>query len=509
MHHAQGVYDAYVATLISSTENPLTDSLEPGARSGQVIAVLAAAGIVVSLAQTLVVPIIGSLPTIFNTTASNTSWIITITLLTGAVSTPVLGRLADMYGKKRMMLIALVPFVVGSIICAVSTDVVTMIVGRGLQGLATGLIPLGISLLHDVLPRDKAGAAIALMSSSLGIGGALGLPLAAGVAEFADWRVLFWGTAVVAALVTIAIWRIIPIHEPRGHAHGFDFIGAIGLTIGLVALLLAVSKGSEWGWTSPAVIGCLLGSVVVLGLWGWYEVRRSGPLVDLRTTVKPVVLLTNIASILIGFAMYSINLIIPQVMQLPVSLGYGLGQSMFQMGLWIAPMGIGMMAVSGLGASISRTRGPRVTLTLAGVVIAIGYGATALVLATIGSRAPGGAQDVLILGTLVLLTLSTLLIGCGVGLAFGSMPALIMSAVPANEKAAANSFNSLMRSVGTTASAAVIGAVLASLVTQIGEHSVPSQSAFIISLLIGCGGAVVAAAIASAIPTRVKVAAHH
>lgn len=495
--------------MTSSDDEALTDSLAPGARPGLVVAVLAAAGIVVSLAQTLVVPIIGSLPAIFDTDASSASWIITVTLLAGAVSTPVLGRLADMYGKKRMLLIAIAPFVVGSIVCALAADLGTMIVGRGLQGLATGMVPLGISLLHDVLPKERAGSAIALMSSSMGIGGALGLPIAAGVAEFASWRVLFWATAVAAALLTAAIWWVIPVREPRGHAHGFDFVGAVGLAVGLVALLLGVSKGADWGWSSVPTIACLAVAVIVLAAWGRYEWRRPGSLVDLRTTVKPVVLLTNVASILIGFVMYAMNLIIPQVMQLPVDLGYGLGQSMVQMGLWIAPMGLGMMAVSNLGAWISRTRGPRITLTIAGVVIAIGYGATAVILATIGDRAAGGAAGGMILTTLILLLLSTAVTGCGVGLAFGSMPALIMSAVPAHEKAAANGFNSLMRSLGTTASAAVIGAVLASTTATVGGHVVPAHSAFVVALMIGCGVAIVAAIVAATIPSKAKGAAAH
>ena len=97
-----------------------------------------------------------------------------------------------------------------------------------------------------------------------------------------------------------------------------------------------------------------------------------------------VVLLTNLASILIGFAMYALSLIVPQIMQLLVEIGYGLGQPMVQMGLWLAPMGLGMMAVSKLGAGISRRRGPKSTLIAASFVIAAGYGFVALVLATIG-----------------------------------------------------------------------------------------------------------------------------
>jgi MFS family permease len=501
------------------------DAPVTAARPGAVVAVLAIAGIVVSLAQTLVVPIIGSLPTIFATDASNASWIITVTLLVGAVSTPVAGRLADLYGKKKVLLVAIAPFLVGSAVCALATDVVTMIVGRGLQGLATGMVPLGISLLHDVLPKEKVGSAIALMSSSMGIGGALGLPIAAAVTQFASWRVLFWATAVAAAAVAVALWRVIPAGDRAADparagsaragsaqataSRGFDYVGTVGLGAGLVALLLAVSKGSEWGWGSLATVGCLAVAVVVLLAWGWYELRCTAPLVDLRTTVKPVVLLTNIASILVGFAMYAMNLIVPQVMQLPVELGYGLGQSMLQMGLWVAPMGIGMMAVSSLGARISRVRGPKVTLAVSGLVIAAGYGLTALVLATVGSRTPGPAADGVITTTLVLLLVGTAVAGCGIGLAFGAMPALIMGSVPATEKAAANGFNSLMRSVGTTASAAVVGAVLGAMTHTVAGHALPTLGGFVVALVIGCAGALVAAAIAAAIPGTVRGGAAH
>ncbi len=490
-------------TDLKTTHAPTPATTNPGL----VVAVLAMAGIVVSLAQTLVVPIIGALPTIFATSAANTSWVITVTLLVGAVSTPVVGRLADMYGKKRMMLVALAPFVLGSVVCALASDVTVMIVGRGLQGLATGLVPLGISLLHDVLPKERVGSAIALMSSSMGIGGALGLPIAAAVTETTSWRVLFWATAAAAALLAVVVWRTIPAARPHGTDHSFDYVGAAGLAAGLVALLLGVSKGAEWGWTSATTIACFVAAAAILTVWGWYELRRRGPLVDLRTAGTPVVLLTNIASVLIGFAMYAMNLIIPQVMQLPVETGYGLGRSMIEMGLWMAPMGIGMMAVSNLGAWISRTRGPRVTLTIAGLVIATGYGATALVLATVGNRPAGDGGPVL--GALLALLVTTLVAGCGVGLAFGSMPALIMSAVPAHEKAAANGFNSLARSIGTSVSAAVIGAVLGAMTHAVGGHAVPTLGGFVVALLVGCGGALLAAGIAAAIPSRVKVAAAH
>jgi MFS family permease len=203
-----------------------------------------------------------------------------------------------------------------------------------------------------------------------------------------------------------------------------------------------------------------------------------------------------------GFAMYAMNLIGPQIMQLSQETGYGLGQSMVQMGLWIAPMGLGMMAVSGLGARITRLRGARTTLVLAGIVIAIGYAVTALVLGTIGDRGAGPADHGTIVMTLVLVAIGTTVVGCGTGFAFGAMPTLIMGAVPAGEKAAANGLNALMRSTGMSISSAVIGAVLAGFTTTLEGVSVPSRSGFLVALLIGCGGALVASAIAAAIPQR-------
>lgn len=244
-------------------------------RPGTLIALLAVSGIVVAMTQTLVIPLIASLPQIFHAPASDTSWIITVTLLVAAVATPVSGRLADMVGKKRIMLLSLLPLFAGSLLCAVATTVPVMVAGRGLQGLATGFIPVGISMLHDLLPKERTAGAIALMSSSLGIGGAVGLPFAAAVAQFSSWRILFWIMAVGAATIALLVWRIIPVPPQdvspvRGR---FDAVGALGLGAGLVSLLLPVSKGSEWGWGSPLVIGLFGAAVLILLVWGWWEMH--------------------------------------------------------------------------------------------------------------------------------------------------------------------------------------------------------------------------------------------
>ncbi|MFC6882579.1 MULTISPECIES: MFS transporter [Actinomadura] len=467
---------------IESREIRVDDSTS--ARPGGIVGVLAVAGIVAALMQTLVVPLIGELPRLLHTSAANASWVVTATLLAAAVTTPVSGRLGDLYGKRRVLLACTVPLVAGSVLCAVAGSLPPMIVGRGLQGMGMGLVPLGISALRDLLPPERLGGAIALMSSSMGIGGALGLPVAAAVAEHASWRVLFWSSAALSLLITVLIWALVPA-TPARTAGRFDAVGAVGLGVGLVSLLLAVSKGADWGWASGTTLGLFAVALVVLLAWGWWELRSDDPLVDLRVTARRQVLLTNAASVVVGFSMYAQSLIVPQLLQLPEATGYGLGRSMLAAGLWMAPAGLVMMAVSPVGARLSAARGPKTTLCAGSLVIALGYGSSTV-----------------LMGTAWGLMIVTCVCGLGVGLAYGAMPALIMGAVPRSETASANSFNTLMRSIGTSVSAAVVGVVLAQMTVRMGGHELPSEDGFRTGMLIGCGVALAAAAIALALPGR-------
>ncbi|GAA2079258.1 MFS transporter [Actinomadura alba] len=454
------------------------------AKSGKIVGVLALAGIIASVMQTLVVPLIGELPRILNTSASNASWVITSTLLAAAIATPVTGRLGDLYGKKRMMLILLVPLIVGSVVCALAGSLLPMIIGRALQGIGAGIVPLAISALRDLLPPERLGSAIALISASMGIGGALGLPISAAVTEQASWRVLFWAVAVLCLLVAVATWLVVPA-TPAGAQGRFDPLGALGLGVGLLCLLLGISKGADWGWASGAVLGLFAASLVILLVWGWWELRTSDPLVDLRVTARPQVLLTNAASIVVGFAMYAQALIVPQLLQLPKATGYGLGTSMLTAGLVMAPGGLMMMLLAPVGGKLTAARGPKATLLIGTLVIALGYASS---LALMGS------------------VWGLMIVGCicsiGVGLAYGAMPALIMGAVPVSETASANSFNTLMRSIGTAVSAAVVGLVLAQMTIQMGGYALPSENGFRTGLLLGGGAALLAAAIILTIPVR-------
>ncbi|GGN07485.1 MFS transporter [Lentzea pudingi] len=446
------------------------------ARPNVVVAVLAMGGIVVSLMQTLVIPLLPRFPQLLGSSPGDTTWVITSTLLAGAVATPVIGRLGDMYGKRRMLLISLVMVVVGSVIAALSYSLVPLVVGRVVQGMAVGVIPLGISIMRDELPRERLAGATALMSASLGVGGALGLPAAAILVEQSDWHMLFWTSAGAGALALAAVLVWVP-ESPVRSGGRFDVPGALGLSVALICLLLGVSKASAW--SGGAVTGLFVVSAAVLGLWGWWELRSPQPLVDLRTTARRQVLLTNIASVSFAFALFAQSLVLPQVLQLPVATGHGLGQSLLVTGLVLVPSGLVMMATAPVSARISNARGPRVTLILGALVVAFGYGAGVFMLTEIWQ-----------------LVVVSAVIGAGIGLGYGAMPALIMGAVPTSETAAANSLNTLMRAIGTSVSSAVAGVVL----TQVGAP-------FSFQLIMGLGAAtaLLAVVVAAFIPPARQV----
>ncbi|WP_247647091.1 MFS transporter [Arthrobacter sp. E3] len=429
-------------------------------RTSLVIAILCLAGTVVALQQTMVVPLLPDFPKILNASPDNTSWLVTITLLTSAIATPIVSRLADMFGKRRMMVVAMVTMVIGSIIAAVGGTLPTLLIGRAFQGLAASLIPVGISIMRDELPREKVVSAVALMSATLGIGSALGLPLSGIIYESLGWQAIFWISAVIGVLLIIAVLAVVPESAVRTKGK-FDAVGAVLLTAALTALLLAISKGGEWGWSSEPVILLFIGTVVFLAVWFPYELRVSQPMVDLRTSARRPVLLTNIASILVGFSMYANMLSTTQQLQLPNVGGYGFGLSVVIAGLCMIPSGLAMVALAPVSAMITKRHGAKATLIVGSLVLAVAY-----------------VARVFLTGEVWMVILGATAVSMGTAIAYAAMPTLIMRSVPITETASANGLNSLLRAVGTSTMSAVVGAVLTSAVVHVGPLALPTVDAF-------------------------------
>ncbi|RIJ70349.1 MFS transporter [Nakamurella silvestris] len=432
----------------------------------------------------MIAPLLPELPALTHSSSANVSWLLTTTLLTGAIATPLLGRMGDMYGKKRMLMITLAVLAAGSLTCALSSDLAVLIIGRGLQGAALAVIPLGISILRDELPPARVIGAVALMSSTLGVGAAVGLPVAALIVQGAGWHTMFWACAAFAAVAVLCVHFVVP-ESGRRSAGQFDFLGALGLATMLTCLMLAINKGGDWGWTAPRTLGLLIGAVAIGLVWGRYELRTPTPMVDLRVSARPAVLLTNLAAFLIGFAFYANALTTAQLVQEPTSTGYGIGATMLVSSLCLLPGGICMALFSPVSARISARHGAKSALALASGVLALGY--------VVRIFTSGGIAMIIVGATVV---------SIGTALAYSALPTLIMGSVPVSETGAANGMNTLVRTIGQTVCAAVAVLVLSHVTSTRSGRELPSLAAYL--TIFGIAAAVSLAALVATllIPRR-------
>ena len=336
--------------------------------------------------------------------------------------------------------------------------------------------------MRDVLPPARLSTAIAFMSATMGVGGAVGLPVSAFVAENYDWHMLFWMSLALGVIGFVAIWIVVP-PDTILYPGRIDVVGAVGLAIGLSGLLLYVSRGADWGWASPIALSSVAVGVIALLVWGWYQLRVDEPLVDLRVAARPAVLITNLAAIGMGFALFGSNISFPQLLELPADTGVGFGLTLMEAALCIMPSGLIMMSLAPLSGRLERLLGPRALFTLGTIAIVVAYG------------------FVLLWSTEVWhIVIANCLIGVGIAFSFAAMPIIIMRSVPANETGVSNGLNALFRSVGTSSAAAVMGGVLAAMSVPRNGVGVPTAAAFATCFWIAIAAALVALVLTLFIP---------
>jgi MFS family permease len=323
------------------------------------------------------------------------------------------------------------------------------------------------------------------MSATLGIGAATGPPLAGVLYEQLGWHSIFWTSAGVGLVMLIAVLLVVP-ESPVRTGGRVDYVGAVLLSVALVCLLLAVTKGGSWGIGSATVVSLVVVGVVVLLVWLPYELSVPRPLVDLRTSARRPVLLTNLSSLMVGFAMYANMLTTTQQLQLPVVTGYGFGESAASAGLWMLPSGLTMVAMAPLSATLTRRYGARTTLVSGTLVMAVGYAGRAALTHELWQ---------VVLGSVV--------VSMGTAVAYAAMPLLIMAAVPITETASANGLNTLLRAIGTSVSSATVGVVLGSLTVVVGGVALPSLAGFTGIFVLAGVAALAAALLALSLRRRV------
>ncbi|MFD8988780.1 MFS transporter [Streptomyces goshikiensis] len=451
---------------------PATDA--PPRNETVIVFALSLAAMVVSMMQTLPVPILGLIRTDLGTSTANVSWVTTATLLSAAVFTPLLGRFGDQHGKKPTLVAVLGVMVAGSVIAAVASSLPLLILGRVLQGAATAIFPLALSVLREEVRPQKLPGAMALVSGTLAFGSGLAL-VATGLltsGSDADYRNAFWMATGFAVLALLAVVFLVPAtrHKTGGRT---DFLGALTLGIALLLLLLPISQGHEWGWASARTLGSFAGAAVMTAVWVMVERKVREPLVDMKMFVHRPVLMANLAGILVGFGMFANFLGVSYLVQMPQKLtGYGFDASILRASVqFLLPGAIVSLLASPVGGQLVRHRGPRVALALAAALGAVGFGWLAV--------DHGHTFSVIGAG---------LIVGAAVSFGYAAMPAVIMSSVPHHQSGIANGINSISRSTGSAIGSAIVTTILASKTIEHlppGVPALPAESGFTLTFVIG------------------------
>src|SRR3954452_4516597 len=218
------------------------------------LAILAVGALAFALAQTTVIPALTDMQHAFGVGTSDITWMVSAYFLAASIATPVLGRLGDMFGKERFLAVSLGAFAIGSIVSAMSNSLGLMIVGRVLQGIGGGVFPLSFGIVRDEFPRERVPTGIALLGATAGIGGAIGLPLGGLLVDQASYHWIFWLSAAMGAVTTVTTLKFVP-ESPVRTPGKVDYVGAGILAVGLSAVLIAVSRANEWGWSSDKTLG--------------------------------------------------------------------------------------------------------------------------------------------------------------------------------------------------------------------------------------------------------------
>ncbi|WP_116202617.1 MFS transporter [Amycolatopsis circi] len=372
-------------------------------------------------------------------------WVISVQPLVGGVLTPVFGKLADRYGKKRMLVVAGVLIAAGGLIAATATVFPLLLVGRAMQGFITAVVFLSYSLLRDIFPARLVPVAASLSVTGMGVMTVIQPFLTGWLVDEFGWRAVFWFLAAYAALFTAGIAAFVP-ESPLRNKSRIDWAGAALLGFGLGFLLLGLGRGTKWGWGSAATILVFAVAVVLLTGWLLLDRRIAEPFVDLRLLGARPVLLSVVFAGLISAACGLMLTLIPLMVTVPREVGgsYGFGASATGVALYTAPIGICLLVFGYVAGRSVSAAGPRLTMAVGALFVAAG-----LAIAALWHDQPWQ------------LVVAALVYAIGQGTTFGAAPNLIISSVPAEQQAVMSSLMECAKSLGPSIATQVVFAVLA------------------------------------------------
>lgn len=446
------------------------------------LAILVLAGAAFSLQQTMVFPSLATFQREFGTTTAWANWVVAAFLVSGAVMTPILGRLGDQYGKARILQVSLGLFVLGCLGASTAWSIWSLIAFRAVAGAGAALFPLSFAIIRDEFPPDRVKVGIGLLSAVFGVGSGFGIVLSGIVVDNLGWRYLFLFGFVPVTIAILLIRRYVPESPVRTEAP-LDIPGAVLLSAALVTLLLGLTEGESWGWTSGRLVGALGLAAVLFASWGIVERRSRAPMVDLGMLSQQTVLRTNITTLIAGFALFGCFVLVPRFVETSSADGYGFGASATVGGLYLLPSSIALLFAGPIAGLAGRRWGSKVPLAAGMLLISVS--------ATLLGFAHHRPWHIMA---------ATAALGAGVGAALATAPALVTENVLPTETGVATGINTVVRMVG----AVIGGQIAAALLTAetIGDTTVPAESAYTTAFALSAIAALVAFFVALSIERR-------
>jgi EmrB/QacA subfamily drug resistance transporter len=447
---------------------------------GVTLAVLTVAGISFAVMQTLVVPALPHFQREFDTSAAWVTWIATGFLLSSSVLTPILGKLGDSLGKKRMLVISLGIFGCASLGAAAAWNLPSLIFFRVLQGAGAAVFPLSFGIIRDEFPPEKIGLGIGTVSSVFGVGGGVGLVLSGVIIEHLSWHWLFLIGAMPVLASTVLLALFVP-ESPVKFPTKPDYVGGATLSVALGALLIAISEGSNWGWTSAGVLGLLALSAITFVTWVRIERRVPEPLVDLKTFARREMAATNVTTLIMGFSMFSTFILLPNFVQVPLGLppavaddlDYGFGATPVEVGLFFVPSSVAMMIAGPLAGILGQRHGRILPLRigLASLILSV------TLLATVHDD-PWNIYVWMVF------------MGVGLAFCFASLGTLVIDYSRPGETGVASGMNTIMRTIGASLGAQVSAAIISA--NTLPGTEIPLERGFTIAFTLSAVGALLA-----------------
>src|ERR1700722_246071 len=342
---------------LDSHRDPMTKSIE---RSSYKVtfAVLLLGTVAYALLQSLVLPVLPPLQHSLHTSQSTVTWVLTAYLLSASIATPILGRLGDMAGKERMLVITLSALALGSVLAGLSNSIGLLIVARSIQGIGGAVLPLAFGIIRDEFPSIKVAGAVGIVAAMAAVGGGAGIVLAGPIVDHLDFHWLFWIPLIICVIAVICARIFVPESPVRTPGH-ISWLSAILLSGWLIALLVAVSEAPSWGWGSVRVLGLVAVAAVLVFAWITAELRSRSPLVDMKMMRSRAVWTNNLVAFLFGVGMYSVMGFLPEFLQPPTAAGYGFGASIIQSGLYLLPLAVTMFVFGLLSGKIAARVGSK------------------------------------------------------------------------------------------------------------------------------------------------------